>query len=65
MNEDYKALWDVIRIALVCMMSVQIFGVYFNAVFPKEERVIIYECDFEMSGSILTKPCTVRGEWVK
>ena len=63
--ESYKALWDVGRVALVCMMCVQIFGVYFNAVFPKEERVITYECDFEMGKSILTKPCTIRGEWTE
>ena len=63
MNESNQALWYVIRVALVCMMSVQIFGVYFNAVFPKEIVEIIYECNFEMKDHILTKPCTVKGEW--
>lgn len=65
LNDDIQAIWDVIRVALILMMCVQIFGVYFNALFPKEERVVTYECDFEMSNSILTRPCKIRGEWVE
>lgn len=63
MNESNQALWDVMRVALVCMMCVQIFGVYLNAAIPQEGRVIIYECDFNMGKSVLTAPCTIRGEW--
>ena len=63
MNESNQALWDVVRVALVCMMCVQIFGTYYCALFPKAERVVTYECDFEMGGSIMTRQCTIRGEW--
>ena len=58
--ESYKALWDVGRVALVCMMCVQIFGVYFSVLFPKEERVITYECDFKMKDHVVTMPCEIR-----
>lgn len=63
--EDLKALWDVVRVAMLCMMSTMIFGVYFNAAFPKEVREITYECDFNMGKSTLTMPCTIRGEWME
>lgn len=61
--KEYQALWDVVRVAMVCMMSVMIFDVYYNALFQKPERVITYECDFDMGKSVMTAPCTVRGEW--
>lgn len=62
---EYDSLWDVVRVALICMMGVQITGVYAEAVFPKQERVPVYECDFVMKESIMTRPCTIRGEWTE
>lgn len=44
MSDDLQALWDVARIGMVCMMSVVIFGTYFNAIFPKEYKVRHVEC---------------------
>ena len=61
--KDLLALWDVVRVAMLCMMSVIIFGVYFNALFPKLEAEKMFECDFNMGKSIMTAPCTIRGEW--
>lgn len=58
-----KPLFTVIIVALSCMMAIQIFGVYFNALFPKENAEIIYECNFNMGKSILTRPCTIHGVW--
>lgn len=63
MNESNQALWDVVRVALVCMMCVQIFGVYFNALFPKLQEATVYECDFTLKEHMLTMPCTIRGKW--
>lgn len=61
MNEDYQALWDVIRVALVLMMCVQIFGVYFNAVFPPRVLKPVYEeCDFKLKDHTITLPCEIR-----
>lgn len=38
---DLDSLWDVTRIAMLCMMSTLIFGTYFEALFkePTIERV--------------------------
>jgi hypothetical protein len=41
--EDLLALWDVVRVAMVCMMSVVIFGVYYDALF-KEPKVELVPC---------------------
>lgn len=64
MNSENKALFEVINVTLMCMMCVQIFGVYYSALFPKEKvEEVFYECDFQMKGHVLTMPCTIRGEW--
>lgn len=60
--KDYS-LFTVFVVALCCMMSVQIFGAYYNALFPKLQAVTVYECDFTLKNSVLTMPCTIRGEW--
>lgn len=61
MSEETQALWDVGRIALVCMMSVQIFGVYFSAVFPPRVLKPVYEeCDFKLKDHTITLPCEIR-----
>lgn len=60
--KDYS-LFTVFVVALCCMMSVQIFGAYFNALFPKLQEATVYECDFELRDSVLTMPCTIRGKW--
>lgn len=44
LSDDLQALWDVVRISMVCMMSVVIFGTYFNAIFPAETKVRHVEC---------------------
>lgn len=59
MNESNQALWDVMRVALVCMMCVQIFGVYWTHFFPST-KIAQYECDFKMKDHILTMPCEIR-----
>lgn len=43
MSEETQALWDVGRVALICMMCVQIFGVYYDALF-KEPKVELVPC---------------------
>jgi len=37
-------LWDVTKVAMISMMSVIIFGTYFNAIFPAEYKVRHVEC---------------------
>lgn len=59
MNESNQALWDVVRVALVLMMCVQIFGVYWTHFFPST-KITQYECDFKMKDHILTMPCEIR-----
>ena len=40
-------LWLVTRVALTCMMSVLIFGVYFDALF-KDPRIETVECSVDI-----------------
>lgn len=60
-----SALLDVGKVALCCMMGVQIFGIYYDAITyqPKEHEQIVYDCRFQMDGSVLAKPCVVAGRW--
>ena len=62
MSNDYPLL-TVTVVAMVCMMSMLILGTYYTALMPKSDKVIVYECDFELRDSVLTMPCTIRGEW--
>ena len=65
MNSDNQALWDVVRVALVCMMFIQICGIYYDAItyVPEAAVQVIYDCRFQMDGSIMSKPCTIMGKW--
>lgn len=61
LSDDNQALWDVVRVALVCMMCVQIFGVYWQAVFPSRVLKPVYEqCDFKLKDHTITLPCEIR-----
>lgn len=42
-----SALWDVTRVAMISMMSVLIFGTYYDALF-KEQKVELVECSVEI-----------------
>lgn len=57
------ALLDVGKVALCCMMGVQIFGIYYDRLNPKEAEQIVYDCRFQMDGSIMSKPCVLAGRW--
>jgi hypothetical protein len=43
MNNNNQALWDVVRVAMLIMMTVIIFGVYFDAAF-REVKVKTVPC---------------------
>jgi hypothetical protein len=43
MNKDNEALWDVVRVAMLIMMTVIIFGVYWDAAF-REVKVKTVPC---------------------
>jgi hypothetical protein len=43
MNKDNEALWDVVRVAMLIMMTVIIFGVYFDAAF-REVKIKTVPC---------------------
>jgi hypothetical protein len=43
MNKDNEALWDVVRVAMLIMMTVIIFGVYFDAAF-REVKIRTVPC---------------------
>ena len=45
--EDLDSLWDVTRIAMLCMMSALIFGTYFDALF-KEHKVAHVPCSVSL-----------------
>jgi hypothetical protein len=55
---DYP-LFTVVVVALVCMMCVQIFGVYWTYFFPST-KTASYECDFQMKNHVITMPCEIR-----
>lgn len=55
----FKDLFEVITIALACMMLVNIAGIWYTPV----KREVIYECDVRMSNHVLTVPCTIRGKY--
>lgn len=60
--KDYPLL-TVVVVALSCMMTIQIFGIYYDAItyMPKEFEPIVYDCRFNMGDSILTRPCVTVG----
>lgn len=60
-SDEALAGWDVVRVALICMMWVQIFGVYWQAIFPPRVLTPVYEeCDFKLKDHTITLPCEIR-----
>lgn len=59
LNDDYQALWDVVRVSLVCMMVVQLFGNTWDYWF-KIPNMASYECDFQLADHVVTMPCEIR-----
>lgn len=59
LNDDYQALWDVVRVSLVCMMVVQLFGNTWDYWF-KLPVAANYECDFQLADHVVTMPCEIR-----
>ena len=47
MNSDNEALWDVVRVAMLIMMTVIIFGVYWDAAF-RVAKVETIECSYDI-----------------
>lgn len=47
LSEDNQALWDVVRVALASMMFVQILGIYWNVLYPRN-TVQLVECSIEI-----------------
>ena len=58
MNKDYPLL-TVVIVALTLMMTVQIFGMFWDNAFRVMPNVT-YECDFKMKDHIVTMPCEIR-----
>ena len=44
LSDEINALLDIVKCAMICMMSVLIFGVYYDAVFPKENHLQKVPC---------------------
>ena len=47
MTNDNQALWDVVRVAMLIMMTVIIFGSYYDAFF-RVAKVETVECSYEI-----------------
>jgi hypothetical protein len=47
MNSDNEALWDVVRVAMLIMMTVIIFGSYYDAMFRDAETQMV-ECSYDI-----------------
>lgn len=54
-------LWIVTRVAMVSMMSVLIFGVYYDAMF-REAKVETVECSYEINNMAKNFNMTLMGE---
>jgi hypothetical protein len=59
LSDDYQALWDVVRVALVCMMLTQIAGQCYDYFVPNT-KTASYECDFQLKNHVVTMPCEIR-----
>jgi hypothetical protein len=59
LSDDYQALWDVVRVALVCMMLTQIVGGIWDYFLPVN-KTASYECDFQLADHVVTMPCEIR-----
>ena len=58
MNKDYPLL-TVVIVALTLMMTVQIFGMFWDNAFRVMPSVA-YECDFQLADHVVTMPCEIR-----
>ena len=53
-------LWIVTKVAMLCMMSVLIFGVYFDALF-KDPRIETVECSADIQNMARKLNVTLLG----
>lgn len=58
----FKDLFEVINVALSCMMVVFLFGTCYDSIVPKDVKPVLYECDFKLKNHTLTAPCTIRSK---
>jgi hypothetical protein len=61
MNKDNEALWDVVRVAMLIMMTVIIFGVYWDAMF-RVAKIETVECSYEVVNMAKKINVTLMGE---
>lgn len=61
MTDENQALWDVVRITMLLMMTVIIFGVYWDALF-REAKVETVECSYEVVNMAKKINVTLLGE---
>jgi len=61
MTDENQALWDVVRIAMLLMMTVLIFGVYYDALF-RVAKVETVECSYEVVNMAKKINVTLMGE---
>ena len=61
MTDENQALWDVVRIAMLFMMTVMIFGVYYDALF-RVAKVETVECSYEVVNMAKKINVTLMGE---
>ena len=47
MSDDNQALWDVVRVAMLIMMTVIIFGSYYDAIF-RDTEIQTVECSYDI-----------------
>ena len=61
MADDNQALWDVVRVAMVLMMTVIIFGVYWDAAF-REVKIETVECSYQIENMAKKINVTLMGK---
>ncbi len=61
MDNDNQALWDVVRVAMLIMMTVIIFGSYYDALF-RVAKVETVECSYEIVNMAKKINVTLMGE---
>lgn len=61
MNNDNQALWDVVRVAMLIMMTVIIFGSYYDALF-RVAKVETVECSYQIVNMAKKINVTLMGE---
>jgi len=61
MADETQALWDVVRVAMVIMMTVIIFGVYWDAAF-RVAKVETVECSYDIVNMARKLNVTLMGE---